>query len=79
VITCSFMSEVDEQVYRVDFGRALDVGYGVLEVGGGSFDVVIVVVRILEDSLLFNVVRGAVFNYEGVNEFDVLIMDGKML
>jgi beta-aspartyl-peptidase (threonine type) len=37
------------------------------------------VIRIMEDSPLFNAGKGSVFTNEGTNEMDAAIMDGKTL
>ena len=43
----------------------------------GSLDAVETAIRVLEDSPLFNAGKGAVFTYEGRNELDASIMEGK--
>lgn len=48
----------------------------VFEKGGESLDVIIVVINVFENLLYFNVGCGVVYIYDGVYEFDVLIMDG---
>lgn len=42
-----------------------------------SLDAVETAIRVLEDSPLFNAGKGAVFTYEGRNELDASIMEGK--
>ena len=59
--------------------EALETGTRILASGGSSLDAVEQVVRMLEDSPLFNAGKGAVFNHEGKNELDASIMDGKTL
>jgi beta-aspartyl-peptidase (threonine type) len=59
--------------------EALDQGISVLDTGGTSLDAVEVVIRLLEDSPLFNAGKGAVFTHDGKNELDASIMDGKTL
>jgi beta-aspartyl-peptidase (threonine type) len=59
--------------------EALETGISILAAGGSSLDAVEAVVRILEDSPLFNAGKGAVFTHEGKNELDASIMDGKTL
>ncbi len=59
--------------------EALDRGTAILESGGSSLDAVEQVIRILEDSPLFNAGKGAVFDHEGRNELDASIMDGRDL
>ncbi len=59
--------------------EALEKGTQILASGGSSLDAVEQVVRMLEDSPLFNAGKGAVFNHEGRNELDASIMDGRTL
>lgn len=47
--------------------------------GASSLDGVEAAVRVLEDSPLFNAGKGAVFNFDGRNELDASIMEGKTL
>ena len=57
--------------------EALARGTGILADGGTSLDAVESVIRILEDSPLFNAGKGAVLNARGNNELDASIMDGR--
>jgi len=57
-------------------GVALDKGSTVLSNGGTSLDAVEEVIRILEDSPLFNAGKGAVLTATSTNELDATIMDG---
>ncbi len=57
--------------------ESLRVGEDILKNGGSSLDAVEAVVRVLEDSPLFNAGRGAVFTIDGNNELDASIMCGK--
>ena len=68
-----------EQEYTAKLTEAISAGYGVLRLGGNSLDAVEAVIRILEDSPLFNAGKGAVFTHEGTNELDASIMDGATL
>ena len=79
VISRDSMTPENERAYHADLGRALDAGYEVLAKGGTSLDAVVVAVKILEDSPLFNAGKGAVFNHAGANELDASIMDGATL
>jgi beta-aspartyl-peptidase (threonine type) len=54
-------------------------GYNILKNHGTSLDAVEAVIRILEDSPIFNAGKGAVFTHDGTNELDAAIMDGKTL
>jgi beta-aspartyl-peptidase (threonine type) len=75
----SNMSPEKEKAYRDKLTEALNKGYEILSKGGTSLDAVEAVVRILEDSPLFNAGKGAVFTNEGKNEMDASIMDGKTI
>jgi len=65
--------------YRAGLEEALDAGYAVLEARGTSLDAVTRAVMVLEDNPLFNAGRGSVFTYDGRNELDAAIMDGRTL
>jgi L-asparaginase / beta-aspartyl-peptidase len=73
------MSNEREAEYLAKLSEALNAGEAILKAGGSSMDAVVATVMILEDSPLFNAGKGAVFNYEGRNELDASIMDGKTL
>jgi beta-aspartyl-peptidase (threonine type) len=68
-----------EKAYHEKMQEALLVGFKILNEGGKSIDAVTEVIKILEDSPLFNAGKGAVFNSEGKNELDASIMDGNNL
>jgi beta-aspartyl-peptidase (threonine type) len=68
-----------EKEYTDKLLEALNTGYGILRKNGTSLDAVEAVIKILEDSPLFNAGKGAVFTHEGTNELDASIMDGKTL
>jgi len=68
-----------ERKYRSGLAAALDAGYAVLQRGGTSLDAVTRSVTVLEDNPLFNAGLGAVFTYDGANELDAAIMDGRSL
>jgi beta-aspartyl-peptidase (threonine type) len=68
--------EKDKEI-RVALQGALDAGSKVLAAGGSALDAVEATVRVLEDDPNFNAGRGAVFTYEGTNELDASIMDGR--
>ena len=61
---------------EVVLGEALDKGSSILSGGGTSLDAVETVIRILEDSPLFNAGKGAVLTATSTNELDATIMDG---
>lgn len=66
-----------ERDVRSALDRALATGEAVLSRGGGAIDAVEAAVRELEDDPNFNAGRGAVFTYDGRNELDAAIMDGR--
>ena len=73
------MTSEKEAEYRGKIMEALTAGYKILERGDPSLDAVEAVVRIMEDSPLFNAGKGAVFTNAGTNELDASIMDGSTL
>ena len=68
-----------EEAYIAGLQVALDTGYGVLAEGGSSINAIKAAIVVLEDNLLFNAGRGAVFTKKGVQEMDAAIMDGSTL
>ncbi len=68
--------ETDKAI-RAALALSLETGSAILKKGGTSLDAVEAAVRILEDDPNFNAGRGAVFTYEGTNELDAAIMDGR--
>jgi beta-aspartyl-peptidase (threonine type) len=66
-----------QKEYENKLDEAISKGYAILQNGGASMDAVIATINILENSPLFNAGKGAVFNYDGYNELDASIMDGK--
>ncbi len=68
----------EEAAYKAKLGEALDAGYAVLTRGGSAVDAVQAAIILMEDSPLFNAGKGAVFTYDGKNELDASIMDGRM-
>ena len=63
--------------YEAALQKALDAGAKVLAEGGSAMDAVKAAIIPMEDSPLFNAGRGAVFTWEGRNELDASIMDGR--
>ena len=68
-----------ELKYRAGLAAALDAGYAVLEARGTSLDAVTRAVMALEDNPLFNAGLGSVYTFDGRNELDAAIMDGRTL
>ncbi len=73
------LAEDQKQAYFDGLTAALTLGRDLLAEGAASLDVVEQVIRVLEDSPLFNAGKGAVFTHEGTNELDAAIMDGRDL
>jgi len=63
--------------YEAALQEALDAGRAVLARGGSAMDAVKAAILPMEDNPLFNAGRGAVFTWEGTNELDASIMDGR--
>jgi beta-aspartyl-peptidase (threonine type) len=68
--------EQDREI-RAALGRALAAGEAILAAGGSALDAVERAACVLEDDPHFNAGRGAVFTYQGTNELDAAIMDGR--
>ncbi|HEX8623831.1 MAG TPA: isoaspartyl peptidase/L-asparaginase [Allosphingosinicella sp.] len=62
---------------RASLDRALAAGAEILAGGGSALDAVERSACILEDDPHFNAGRGAVFTYQGTNELDAAVMDGR--
>jgi beta-aspartyl-peptidase (threonine type) len=73
------MSDERRARYEAGLKSALDAAALVLEAGGTSVEAVTKAVVVLEDNPLYNAGRGAVFTYDGKNELDASIMDGRNL
>jgi beta-aspartyl-peptidase (threonine type) len=63
--------------YEAALQAALDAGAKVLADGGSALDAVVAAITLMEDDPKFNAGRGAVFTWDGVNEHDASIMDGR--
>jgi beta-aspartyl-peptidase (threonine type) len=68
-----------ELAYQLSLKAALDAGYAVLEEGGSAINAIKATIVVMEDNILFNAGRGAVFTKKGVQEMDAAVMDGKTL
>jgi L-asparaginase / beta-aspartyl-peptidase len=68
-----------EAAYIEGLEEALEAGFAVLEEGGTAINAVKAAIVLLEDNILFNAGRGAVFTKKGVQEMDAAIMDGYAL
>jgi len=63
--------------YEAALQVALDAGARVLAEGGSAMDAIKAAIIPMEDSPLFNAGKGAVFTWDGTNELDSSIMDGR--
>lgn len=63
--------------YEAALQEALDAGASILADGGSAMEAIQAAIVPLEDNPLFNAGRGAVFTWEGENELDASIMDGR--
>jgi beta-aspartyl-peptidase (threonine type) len=77
VIEREQLGATEEGAYREALDLALQAGAAILAAGGGALDAVEATARILEDDPHFNAGRGSVFTYQGTNEMDASIMDGR--
>jgi beta-aspartyl-peptidase (threonine type) len=68
-----------EAAYSKGLTIAVEKGYTVLENGGTAIEAIRAAIRELEDNVLFNAGKGAVFTKKGVQEMDAAIMDGSTL
>jgi beta-aspartyl-peptidase (threonine type) len=68
-----------EKAYMDGLRDALTAGFAVLDEGGTAVNAVKAALVVLEDHILFNAGRGAVFTKKGVQEMDAAIMDGSSL
>lgn len=68
-----------EREYLAGLNRSLSAGYAVLDRGGRALDAVEQAVKALEDNVLFNAGKGAVFTNKQTHELDASIMCGRTL
>lgn len=78
-LTKGSLTAEQEGLYLHALSEARDTGYEILSSGGSALDAVEMVVRLLEDSPLFNAGKGSVFTHSGEHEMDASIMNGKTL
>jgi beta-aspartyl-peptidase (threonine type) len=78
-ISPQFIPPDRAEALSAKLSEVLEKGITILENGGTSLDAVEAVIRIMEDSPLFNAGKGAVFTHDGKNEMDASIMDGNTL
>ncbi len=73
------MNEERRAEYKEKLNEALQLGEEMLKNGSDANSVVVEVIKVMENSPLFNAGKGAVFTHDGVNELDASIMEGKTL
>ncbi len=73
------MSREQQNEYKAKINEALELGEKLLKEGANGVDVVVEVIKVMEDSPLFNAGKGAVFTNDEKVELDASIMDGKTL
>ena len=66
-----------EAEYEAALQEALDAGAAILAEGGSAMDAIQAAIVLMEDNPLFNAGKGAVYTWEGENELDASIMDGR--
>ena len=77
VIERALLTAEQEAGARAGLDAALQAGAAILAAGGSALDAVEAAARVLEDDPHFNAGRGSVFTYQGTNEMDAAIMDGR--
>jgi beta-aspartyl-peptidase (threonine type) len=68
-----------ESAYMQALSEALEAGYAVLEEGGSAINAIKATIVMMEDNVLFNAGKGAVFTKKGLQEMDAAVMDGSTL
>ncbi len=68
-----------EKAYIQGLETSINKGYDILEKGGTAVEAIRAAIVLLEDNVLFNAGRGAVFTKKGVQEMDAAIMNGANL
>lgn len=77
VIDRAALTPAQDRAARTGLDLALQAGSAILAAGGAALDAVEAAGRVLEDDPHFNAGRGAVFTYQGTNELDAAVMDGR--
>nr|WP_298894936.1 isoaspartyl peptidase/L-asparaginase [uncultured Altererythrobacter sp.] len=71
------VSPEKEAEYEAALQEALDAGAAILAEGGSAMEAIQAAIVLMEDNPLFNAGKGAVYTWEGENELDASIMDGR--
>ncbi|QNE32789.1 isoaspartyl peptidase/L-asparaginase [Sphingomonas sp. NBWT7] len=77
VIERDKLTPEQDKAIRAALARALEAGSAILAKGGAALDAVEAAIKVLEDDPHFNAGRGAVLTWDGHNELDAAIMDGR--
>ena len=77
IIERGHLSPDEERAIRAALAGALEAGSAILAGGGSALDAVERAACVLEDDPHFNAGRGSVFTFQGTNEMDAAIMDGR--
>lgn len=75
-IDAALLTTEKEAAYHNGLSDALEAGQEILKQNGNALDAVEAAVMSLENNILFNAGRGAVFNHNGTHEMDAAIMSG---
>lgn len=76
-MTRATLSPDDDAGARAGLALALEAGSAILRDGGTAIDAVCAAVRQMENDPHFNAGRGSVFSWDGINELDAAVMDGR--
>jgi beta-aspartyl-peptidase (threonine type) len=77
VIERALLTPEADRAIRAAIDHSLGAGAAILSAGGSALDSVEIAAKELEDDPHFNAGRGSVFTYQGTNEMDAAIMDGR--
>jgi beta-aspartyl-peptidase (threonine type) len=70
------LNERKEAAYRAKLTESLRAGFAILQQNGDALDAVIAAVQVMEDSLLFNAGRGAVYDNQERQTLDASLQRG---
>lgn len=71
------LSERKEQAYIAKLTESLEAGHAILASGGDAVQAVIAAVAVMEDSVLFNAGRGAVYSHDEIQTLDASLQRGR--
>lgn len=71
------LTEEQTLTYKKSLFEALETGKSMLKAGEKATDVVVAVIKLMEDNPVFNAGKGAVLTNDGIAELDASIMNGK--